>query len=161
MRKGKSQRARGANRKSETLAAPGRHLWQLTNWQWSCAALLTGAAFLRLFQLTAKVLHHDEGVNGLFMTNLFRNGYYHYDPANYHGPTLYYAGLVTTTINALFYGKAGLSTFAIRLVTVIFGLGVVWLLLCLRRQLGTFGAFAAAALATVSPGLVFFSRYFI
>lgn len=161
VRKRRAQRAPGADRKSEALPATSRHVWQLTTWQWSCVSLLAGAAFVRLFELTAKVLHHDEGVNGLFMTNLFRNGYYHYDPANYHGPALYYAGLVTTTINALFYGKAGLSTFAIRLVTVIFGVGVVWLLLCLRRQLGTFGAFAAAALATVSPGFVFFSRYFI
>jgi uncharacterized protein (TIGR03663 family) len=132
-----------------------------TVWQWTAAGILLVAAVLRLFELSMKVLHHDEGVNGLFMTSLFRNGYYHYDPANYHGPTLYYFGWITTTINSLFFGKAGLSTDAIRMVTVIFGMGVVWLLLCLRRQLGDFGSLAAAALAAVSPGFVFFSRYFI
>jgi len=162
--KGKRQRPQQRRKQAaveqaavEQAASP----WRLSAWQWSCLFLLFSAAFLRLFELTAKVLHHDEGVNGNFLSNLFRNGYYHYDPANYHGPTLYYAGLVTTTINAFFYGKAGLSTFAIRLVTVIFGVGVIWLLLCLRRQLGTFGTIAAAALACVSPGFVFFSRYFI
>jgi uncharacterized protein (TIGR03663 family) len=123
--------------------------------------VLVGATVLRLLYLTLKPLHHDEGVNGLFLTTLFRTGYYHYDPANYHGPTLYYFGWLVTTINSFFYGKDGLSTFAIRLVTALFGIGVVWLMLCLRRQLGTFGAVAAAALAAVSPGLVFFSRYFI
>jgi len=123
--------------------------------------VLVAATILRLLDLTVKPLHHDEGVNGLFLTTLFRTGYYHYDPANYHGPTLYYFGWVATTINSFFYGKDGLSTFAIRLVTALFGIGVVWLMLCLRRQLGTFGAGAAAALAAVSPGLVFFSRYFI
>jgi uncharacterized protein (TIGR03663 family) len=97
----------------------------------------------------------------MFLTTLFRNGFYHYDPANYHGPTLYYFGWLVTTINSFFYGKDGLSTFAIRLVTALFGIGVVWLMLCLRRQLGTFGALSAAALAAVSPGLLFFSRYFI
>lgn len=161
LRKRKAQAARAAERRQQTAAPAGKARFYLSNWQWTCLFLLAGAAILRLFSLSAKVLHHDEGVNGLFMTSLFRQGYYHYDPANYHGPTLYYAGLVTTTINALFYGKAGLSTFAIRLVTPIFGLGVVWLLLCLRRQLGTFGAVAAAVLAAVSPGMVFFSRYFI
>jgi uncharacterized protein (TIGR03663 family) len=38
---------------------------------------------------------------------------------------------------------------------------VVWLMLCLRRFLGSPAAIAAAAFATVSPGFVFFSRYFI
>jgi uncharacterized protein (TIGR03663 family) len=116
---------------------------------------------LRLVELTLKPLHHDEGVNGLFLTTLFRGGPYVYNPANFHGPTLYYFAWITTTLNSFFYGKDGLSTFAIRLTTVVFGVAVVWLLLCLRRELGTFGVLAAAVLATVSPGMVFFSRYFI
>jgi uncharacterized protein (TIGR03663 family) len=140
-------------------AAGGIH--RITVFQGAAAAMLVATAVLRLLDLTVKPLHHDEGVNGLFLTTLFRNGYYRYDPANYHGPTLYYFGWITTTINSFFYGKDGLSTFAIRLVTALFGIGVVWLLLCLRRQLGTFAAVSAAALAAVSPGLVFFSRYFI
>jgi uncharacterized protein (TIGR03663 family) len=43
----------------------------------------------------------------------------------------------------------------------LFGIGIVRLLLSLRRQLGHFGSVAAAALAAVSCGFVFFSRYFI
>lgn len=130
-------------------------------WWWAAAVLLAAACLLRLLWLGLVPLHHDEGVNGNFLTQLFRNGYYHYDPANYHGPTLYYFGLVTTTLNALFYGKYGLSTFAIRLVPAIFGVGIVWLALLLRRHIGNFGSWAAAALLTVSPGMVYFSRYFI
>ncbi len=122
---------------------------------------MVAAAALRFYDLTAKVLHHDEGVNGMFMTNLFRTGYYHYDPSNFHGPTLYYFAWITTTVNSFFYGKDGLSTFAIRSVTALFGLGLVWLLLALRRELGAAGALGAAALMAVSPGFVFFSRYFI
>jgi uncharacterized protein (TIGR03663 family) len=123
--------------------------------------LLLGACVLRLLLLDLKPLHHDEGVNGTFMTNLFRAGFYHYDPANYHGPTLYYFGLITTTLNALFYGKAGLSTFAIRLVPAIFGIGLIWLIFYLRPYLGVFGTLTAATLIAISPGMVFFSRYFI
>jgi uncharacterized protein (TIGR03663 family) len=49
----------------------------------------------------------------------------------------------------------------IRFVTAVFGVGVVWLMLCLRRFLGPAAVLAAAAFATVSTGFVFFSRYFI
>ncbi|HEX7289158.1 MAG TPA: flippase activity-associated protein Agl23 [Candidatus Angelobacter sp.] len=160
-REAEAREARAANGAAAAQVSVAKSRFQFTGWQWACLGLLAGAAILRLFELAAKVLHHDEGVNGLFMTNLFRNGYYHYDPSNYHGPTLYYAGLVTTTVNAIFYGKYGLSTFAVRLVTAVFGIALVWLFLCLRRQLGTFGAFSAGVLAAVSSGLVFFSRYFI
>jgi len=125
-------------------------------WHWIAAGILLGAAFVRLLYLSDKVLHHDEGVNGLFLTTLFRSGYYHYDPSNFHGPTLYYFGWIVTTINSFFYGKEGLSTFAIRLVTALFGIGVVWLVLCLRRQLGDFGALAAAAWPPFHPALCSF-----
>lgn len=138
-----------------------KRYWRLTLWQWDAVAILIVATVLRILDLSAKVLHHDEGVNGMFTTNLFRTGYYHYDPANYHGPSLYYLSEITTTIGSVFLGKGGLNTWTIRLVTAIFGIGVVWLMLCLRRQLGTFGALTAAALAAVSPGFVFFSRYYI
>jgi uncharacterized protein (TIGR03663 family) len=142
-------------------APASRERFQFRTWQGTALGILIGAAVLRLIDLSGPVLHHDEGVNGSFLATLFRTGFYRYDPQNYHGPTLYYFAWITTTINSLFFGRDGLSTFAIRLVTVIFGLGVVWLLLCLRRQLGDFGSLAAAALAAVSAGFVFFSRYFI
>ena len=159
-RKVQEQRAAVRSR-SRTRPSQSTLLSGLSAWQWTAVAILVAAAILRLLQLTVKPLHHDEGVNGMFLTGLFRGGAYHYDPANYHGPTLYYFALITTTVNSLFYGKEGLSTFAIRLVTALFGMGVVWLMFCLRKQIGTQGAFFAAALATVSPGFVFFSRYFI
>jgi uncharacterized protein (TIGR03663 family) len=138
-----------------------RKLGPLSFWQVAALLILLVAAVLRLYLLTDKVFHHDEGVNGNFMTALFHTGYYHYDPANYHGPTLYYAALLTSSIASFFVGKAGLNDFTVRLVTVIFGMGVVWLLLCIKKWLGSFGSLAAAALAAVSAGFVFFSRYFI
>ncbi len=130
-------------------------------WWWSSLAILVAAALLRLLFLTEKPLHHDEGVNGNFLVTLFRTGYYHYDPANYHGPTLYYLAVIPTAINNVFHWGHGLSTFGIRFVTAAFGIGVVWLMLCLRRWMGDAGSLAAAVFAAVSPGFVFFSRYFI
>ena len=123
-------------------------------WTYASWAVLLLAGVLRVYAPEMKPLHHDEGVNGFFLMNLLRQGRYVYDPANYHGPTLYY---LTLPVVAL----AGLSTVAIRLVPALFGVGVVWLLLTLRRRVGAVAALAAAALVAVSPACVFYSRYFI
>src|SRR5215467_16224381 len=87
-RKAKNQ-ASQKSAKSAGRTAPGKLILPLswTPWRGACVGLLVVTAGLRLFDLSAKPLHHDEGVNGMFMTTLFRSGYYHYDPSNYHGPT--------------------------------------------------------------------------
>jgi len=127
-------------------------------WLIACGAVLLVAALLRFYNLDLKPLHHDEGVNGFFLTNLLRSGVFRYDPSNYHGPTLYYFTLPLAYVA----DKLGrLDTTLIRSVTALFGIATVWLALCLRRQLGMIGALAAAALLAVSPGAVFFSRYYI
>jgi uncharacterized protein (TIGR03663 family) len=123
-------------------------------WRVASLAILALATLLRVYHLTLKPLHHDEGVNGFFLTRLLREGVYQYDPGNYHGPTIYYFALVSTYL-------FGLNTIAIRLVTVVFGVALVWLALCLRRYIGTLGALTAAGLIAISPGAVYLSRYFI
>jgi len=130
-------------------------------WWLAGIAILIVAAGLRFTYLEQKPMHNDEGVNGNFTTQLFREGYYRYDPENYHGPSLYYLALITTKFNALLFGKAGLSTVALRIVPAIFGMGILWLILQLRRYLGNYGALGAAVLVAISPGAVYFSRYFI
>lgn len=123
-------------------------------WLIACVVVLLAATALRFYALELKPLHHDEGVNGFFLTNLLRQGVYRYDPSNYHGPTLYY---LTLPFVALF----GLKTFVVRAVTAAFGVATVWLVLALRRHVGAVGALTAAALVAVSPACVFYSRYFI
>lgn len=122
--------------------------------RWWAAAILLLAAGLRFYDLDRKPLHHDEGVNGFFLTRLTREGVYRYDPANYHGPTLYYAAAVAVEI-------FGLETDAIRGTVALAGLLTVLLVLALVPSLGRNGALAGAALLAVSPGAVYFSRYFI
>jgi uncharacterized protein (TIGR03663 family) len=123
-------------------------------WLYASVAVLLAAAALRLYALEMKPLHHDEGVNGFFLSNLLLKNNYKYDPGNYHGPTLYYLTLP-------FVAVTGLSTFVIRLIPSLFGVGTVWLLLGLRRWVGWVAALSAAALVAVSPAFVFYSRYFI
>ncbi len=123
-------------------------------WLVACFLITTVAAFLRFFWLELKPLHHDEGVNGFFLTTLFREGIYKYDPSNYHGPTLYYVALAFTK-------SFGLDTIPIRLSVAIFGVLTVVLAFFLKRYIGKIGSLAAALFLALSPGMVYISRYFI
>lgn len=135
-------------------------------WRIGVIAILMIAAVLRLYDLNLVPLHHDEGVNGNFLVRLVREGVYQYDPNNYHGPTLYYfAGIIPWTIKLLWGANAretyGLTTFTIRLIPALFGLGTIALVFLLRRRLGTIATLAAGLMLAVSPGAVYLSRYFI
>jgi uncharacterized protein (TIGR03663 family) len=124
-------------------------------WFWIGAfVVLVVAALIRLPELGLNPFHHDEGVNGWFTTNLVRGGTYRYDPANYHGPTLYYFALASEIL-------FGLTTEAMRLVPVVFGLVTVAAVLALRPVLGSIAVLVAGLLLALSPGAVYVSRYFI
>jgi uncharacterized protein (TIGR03663 family) len=129
-----------------------------TDWLWwaGVAGITAIATCLRFVALTLKPLHHDEGVNGFFLTDLFRKGEYHYDPANYHGPTLYYIALAFSKI----FGNE-LNTTTIRASVAVWGVLMVVLCFYLRRYIGKTGSLFAALFLAVSPGMVFISRYFI
>ena len=164
-RKGKVQT--GMNRRrvraSQAALQEERHRPEVFDIVWRMAStfILVVAALLRIYDHGLKPLHHDEGVNGFFLQRLVKDGIYNYDPSNYHGPTLYYLTLASTSLNNFFYGHFGLSTVAVRLVPALFGVATIWLVLCLRRHIGSIGALVAAALLAVSPGAVYMSRYFI
>ena len=123
-------------------------------WLAGCFLITATAAFLRFWQLPLNPLHHDEGVNGFFLTTLFRDGVYKYDPGNYHGPDLYYVALVFTKI-------FGLNTISIRASVAVFGVLTVILVFFLKDYLGRIGSLAAALFLALSPGMVYVSRYFI
>lgn len=136
------------------------------SWRIGAISILAIAALLRLYNLSLVPLHHDEGVNGNFLVSLVRDGRYHYDPANYHGPTLYYITAAIPWVFKILFGTAaretyGLNTVVIRLVPALFGLGTIWLVLLLRRRMGTMATLTAALLLSISPGAVYLSRYFI
>jgi uncharacterized protein (TIGR03663 family) len=135
-------------------------------WQISALVILLIAAVLRLYDLNLVPLHHDEGVNGNFLVLLVRKGVYVYDPANYHGPTLYYFAALWPWIVRVLFGKSamdsyGLTTVAVRLVPALFGVATIALVFSLRRWLGAIATLTAALLLALSPGHVYLSRYFI
>jgi uncharacterized protein (TIGR03663 family) len=123
-------------------------------WLAGCVVITAIAAFMRFYMLALKPLHHDEGVNGHFLTKLFRDGVYQYDPTNYHGPDLYYLSLAFSKI-------FGLNTWSVRSSVAIFGVLTVVLAFFLHRYIGRIGSLAAGLFLALSPGMVYISRYFI
>lgn len=123
-------------------------------WLVAAALVLVLAAFLRLYQLEARPPHHDEGVNGWMAENVVREGYYRYDPTNYHGPSYFYALAASREV-------FGFGLWQLRLPGALAGIALCMLPLLLRRRLGTTPALGACALLAVSPSLVFYARYAI
>jgi uncharacterized protein (TIGR03663 family) len=146
-------------------ASPGQDIPERA-WLISVLVIMVVAAVLRLYDLNLVPMHHDEGVNGNFLVRLVREGVYTYDPANYHGPTLYYFAALFPWIVRVLFGKSAmesyaLTTVAVRMVPALFGLGTIGLVFLLRRWLGTIATLTAALLLALSPGAVYLSRYFI
>jgi len=129
--------------------------WTADNlWPIGCLVIAAIAVFWRFYWLELKPFHHDEGVNGFFMSTLVRDGIYKYDPSNYHGPTLYYI--------ALAFAKAfGFNTISMRASVAIFGVLTVVMAFFLKNYIGRIGSLTAALLLALSPGMVYISRYFI
>jgi uncharacterized protein (TIGR03663 family) len=110
-------------------------------------------AFLRLWALGEKPLHHDESIHAWYSFKLFTSGgnEYKYDPA-YHGPFLYHA-------NAIMYFIFGTSDFACRLLPAIFGIGIIAFMGAWKGLLGRKGSLIAAFLIAISPTFSYVSRF--
>lgn len=121
---------------------------------YAALAILILAAILRLWALDMRPPHFDEGVNGWFADQMTANGYYRYDPTNYHGPLHFYAVFVSQTL-------LGRNLWALRLPAVLAGLLAVWAVLRLREFLGVEAARLAALAMAVSPGFTYYNRYSI
>jgi len=121
---------------------------------WNLVLLMIVAAGLRFTFLDIKPAHFDEGVNGWFADELLANGYFRYDPTNYHGPLHFYAVFLSQNL----FGR---NLWALRLPTVLVSLAAVFLCWKFGKRLGrTTGNVAAWAMA-VSPAFLFYGRYAI
>jgi uncharacterized protein (TIGR03663 family) len=125
-----------------------------------CSALLVEggilalAALLRLWGLGMKPAHFDEGINGWFVDQMRLNGFYRYDPENYHGPLFFYVLLP-------FLALGGRNLWALRLPAVIASIASVWMALRFDRFFGTTAARLGALALAFSPAMVFYGRYAI
>ncbi len=126
---------------------------------WLLVAAGVGLA-LRCPHLDERPMHNDEAVNAIKFGTLWEQGAYKYDLNEHHGPSLYYAALALGRLTA---GPAinDYSDQRLRLVTVLFGVGLILLLPLITDGLGRTGTIWAAVFMAVSPAFVFYSRYFI
>lgn len=115
--------------------------------------LLCVALFLRSFALDWKPPHFDEGINGHFVHEMWRVGYYKYDPTNFHGPLYFY---FLQMIQLLF----GDGIVAARFGTGLLSVAIVFVIAQLRQFVGR-AAVWAAVIVTFSAGFVFYARYSI
>ncbi|MCG3132283.1 MAG: hypothetical protein FLDDKLPJ_03116 [Phycisphaerae bacterium] len=118
------------------------------------------AAAPRLPDLARRPMHGDEAVHAVKLWDLHTTGTYRYDPHEYHGPTLYYLTLPVIRFCGV-RSFAELSEAHLRLVTVVFGFGLIPLLWLVRDGLGRAGVVVSALLTAVSPAMTFYSRYYI
>ncbi|MCA9823974.1 MAG: TIGR03663 family protein [Dehalococcoidia bacterium] len=115
------------------------------------AVLLAAAALLRIWDLGAGALHHDESIHAKFSWDLVRGNYTH-DPV-FHGPLYYHA-------QGLVFFLFGASDYTARLSAALFGIALATLPLLLRRRLGLVGTVAAVSFIAFSPTIVYYSRFF-
>src|SRR5215470_9460523 len=121
---------------------------------WVPWLIIALAAFLRFFLLGIKPPHFDEGINGWFVDQVMKNGFYRYDPTNYHGPLHFYVLL-------LFESLFGRNVWALRLPIVLVSIACVWVALKFEPLVGRNVTRIAALAMAVSPGFVFYGRYAI
>src|SRR5258705_1994476 len=131
--------------------------------RWSALAVLlaiAGALALRVPRLATRPLHNDEAVNAVKVSELWQHGRYVYDADEYHGPALHYVTLPFLWLSGA-RNSDELDDATLRLAPVVFGVGLILLLLLFSDGLGAHALAWAALFTAVSPAMVFYSRYFI
>ena len=118
---------------------------------WPWWLLLAVSLWLHLWQLDARSFHHDESIHAKLSWDLANGGSYSYNPT-YHGPLLY-------IVEAATFKLIGDNDFTARLPFSLVGvalLGVAWRL---RRPFGERAAWWIGLLFTISPSILYFSRF--
>src|SRR5258708_708864 len=112
--------------------------WPRENLGFLC--VLVCSALLRFTFLNMKSPHFDEGVYGFFVQEIWRKGFFPYDPSNFHGPTYYYAIQVAEQI----FGR---GVFGFRFMSGIFSGLTIFYVWRLNKYFGEVAVWAALALA--------------
>ncbi len=124
-----------------------RFTWETISW----IILLIGALALRVYELGHRVMSHDESLHTYYSWKLYDHGEYVHDPMM-HGPLLFHG-------TAAMYWIFGDNDFAARMFSVLLGMLLVASPLLLRRWLGPVGALLAGLMLTISPNILYYTRY--
>lgn len=122
--------------------------------------VLCGAVLLRGPGLGLRPMHHDEANQAVKFGLLLEKGEYRYDPADHHGPALYYLTLPIAWAAAK-PTLASLDEATLRLLPVLFGVGIILLLLVFVKDMGRSAVLLAGLCAALSPVFAYYSRIYI
>jgi uncharacterized protein (TIGR03663 family) len=136
------------------LLTLGLRAIEKTRDRWINISIILFALILRLIWLGLKPAHFDEGVNGWFVDSMTRQGYYHYDPTNFHGPFHFYVLFLAQTL-------LGREIWVLRLPLALVSTGCVAMVLAYRCYFQTRVCQIAALAMAISPAMVFYGRYAI
>ncbi|HEU0167293.1 MAG TPA: flippase activity-associated protein Agl23, partial [Chloroflexota bacterium] len=152
------QRVAAPEREAEHVEVPPSFHWdappqlpRFTVEQIAWFFLVAAAFVMRIWNVGARAMHHDESMHAFYSWQLMTGGGYKYDPM-LHGPFIYHA-------HALMMFLFGASDTSARLTAVVCGTGVVLATWWLRPWLGKLGAFLAGIFFTISPSFLYYSRF--
>ena len=121
-------------------------------WEYISYVLLIGLALgMRLWDLGSRAFHHDESLHAYFSWELYAGRGLQHNPM-LHGPFQFEA-------NAALFFIFGDNNYTARLLYVIMGVALVLMPLLFRNRLGNIGAIITSLLITVSPAMLYFSRF--
>ena len=115
------------------------------------AALAVVGLGMRLWDLGARAMHHDESLHALYSWKLSNGEGFAHNPMM-HGPFQFEA-------NAALFFVLGDSDITARVLYAFMGTALILMPLLFRSRLGRLGALSAAALLTVSPAMLYYSRF--
>jgi len=114
--------------------------------------LLLIVAFLsRTIGLGDRAMSHDESLHTVYSWQLFDGRGYQHQPMM-HGPLKF-------ILNPVMYFLFGVNDWSARILVALFGVAMVAFVWMMRRWLGRTGAFITALIYTISPALLYHSRY--
>lgn len=121
--------------------------WETAIW----IAIFVVGTIARFVMLDVRAMSHDESLHTLYAWYLYANGNYDHNPMM-HGPFRYH-------LTAFFYFLFGDSDYTARIAPALFGMGVIGMMYLFRTYIGRWGAIFAGIMVTISPAILFHSRY--
>jgi predicted membrane-bound mannosyltransferase/DNA-binding beta-propeller fold protein YncE len=139
--------ARPASVLDRSLVSVMRLDWEKIAW----IVLIVVAVLTRLIGLGDRPMSHDESLHAVYSFQLFDGRGYQHQPMM-HGPLKF-------ILNPVMYFLFGVNDWSARILVALFGVAMIAFVWLLRPYLGRWGAFLTALMYTISPALLYHSRY--
>lgn len=107
--------------------------------------------YLRLYSLGDRAIHHDESLHGYFSHQMYIGNGYEHNPLM-HGVFLF-------QLVSLSFFIFGDSEFSLRFPMALIGSLMIFLPILLRDRIGSIGAILSSIMITLSPSILYFSRF--